>query len=150
MFPNNPIDPMTGMPMNHGMMQERTGEYYSKINTDYTNVSSEKIPTFEINRKINKINLMAGRGPNLDSIQKVNPVATSGAIKDYYTGSKWKGDIKKTLRKSLINYQKKNKTNYNIVCKGVKYICNYIYNTNINQKINNYAKLRRNAKTCRS
>ena len=80
------------------MAQDRTGEYYDKTTTDYTNTPSEKIPVYERNRKINKINLMAGRGPNLDSIQKVNSEATSGALKEYYKGTKWKKDISKSTK----------------------------------------------------
>jgi len=138
--PNNPIDPMTGLPMNQAMMaqevkgfkanvrkimnqqgkskeeatkilaaatwkhnpekmaQNRTGEYYDKTSTDYTNAPSENIPLYERNRKINRINLMAGRGPNLDSIQKVNSDSTSGALKEYYKGTKWKKDIAKSTK----------------------------------------------------
>ena len=38
----------------------RTGEYYGKDKIDYSNAPSEKIPLYEENRKINKLNLMAG------------------------------------------------------------------------------------------
>ena len=123
------IDPLTGMPlqanapqmgnfsgfneipmydqsMNPGAItQKRTGEYYSKQNTDYTNSNSSKIPLYEKNRKINKINLMEGRGPNLDSIQKVNPEGTSDAIKSYYS-PKNKTQYKKDLQKSEESFSK--------------------------------------------
>jgi len=74
----------------------RTGEFYSKEKTDYSNAPSKMIPTYERNRKINKINLMQGRGPNLDSLNTVNPTSTSDALKEYYTGPNWKSDIKKS------------------------------------------------------
>ena len=123
------IDPLTGMPlqanapqmgnfsgfneipmydqsMNPGAItQKRTGEYYSKQNTDYTNSNSSKIPLYEKNRKINKINLMEGRGPNLDSIQKVNPEGTSDALKSYYSPEN-KIQYKKDLKKSKESFSK--------------------------------------------
>ena len=74
----------------------RTGEYYSKAKVDYSNTPSENIPIYEKNRKINKLNLMKGRGPNLDSVQVVDPDNTSNILKDYYTGPNWKSDISKS------------------------------------------------------
>jgi len=126
------IDPLTGMPLQANapqlgnfsgfneipmydqsmspgaIAQKRTGEYYSKQNTDYTNSNSSKIPLYERNRKINKINLMEGRGPNLDSIQKVNPEGTSDAIKSYYSPEN-KTQYKKDLKKSEESFSRLNK-----------------------------------------
>ena len=68
---------MTGFGMGNQMgtyplaQTERTGQYYDKSTIDYTGVPSDKIPTYEKSRKINKLNLMAGRGPNLDSPSNV-------------------------------------------------------------------------------
>ena len=48
---------------------------------------------------------MEGRGPNLDSIQKVNPEGTSDAIKSYYSPEN-KTQYKKDLKKSEESFSK--------------------------------------------
>jgi len=93
---NPPQPAMNNQMGTQPLAQKRTGEYYSKSTVDYSNSSSAMIPKYEQARKINKINLMRGKGPNLDSIQEVNPAATSDALKNYYSGQDWKKDINKS------------------------------------------------------
>ena len=51
---------------------------------------------------------MEGRGPNLDSIQKVNPEGTSNAIKNYYSPEN-KAQYKEDIKKSETSFSKLNK-----------------------------------------
>ena len=70
-----------------------TGAYGFYGNPDYTGVSSNKVPLFEHNRKVNKFAMETGVTPNYDSIQKAGG-STSDAMKNFYKSSDAMGKMK--------------------------------------------------------